>query len=188
MDRVERLTREDYFAAALGLLADGGVGALTIANLCDRLAVTKGSFYYHFAGIRTFHDAFLEHWETGRAYQLSEQVAAVSDPHERIELLKRLGVAVHHEAESAIRGWARTNPRVAAAQQRVDAARQHELATAFVAAGIQEEAAGVLARIGLTILVGTQQMEERVDRGRLAALFDEYQRWLEASAQLARPV
>src|SRR5687768_12038077 len=108
MHRVERLTRADYFDAALELLADGGVGALTIANLCDRLAVTKGSFYYHFPSIRAFHDAFLEHWETGRAYQLSEQVEAVSDPHDRIELLKRLGVAVHHEAESAIRGWART--------------------------------------------------------------------------------
>ncbi|MGH9273123.1 MAG: hypothetical protein ACRDZU_00625, partial [Acidimicrobiales bacterium] len=64
----------------------------------------------------------------------------------------------------------------------------HELATAFVAAGIEPIAADVLARIGLTILVGTQQMEERVDRRRLAALFDEYQRWLEASAQLARPL
>jgi hypothetical protein len=36
----------------------------------------------------------------------------------------------------------------------------------------------VLARIGLTILVGTQQIEERVDRDRLDALLSEYQRWL----------
>jgi hypothetical protein len=33
--------------------------------------------------------------------------------------------------------------------------------------------------MGLTILVGTQQIEDRVDRTRLDTLFAEYQRWLE---------
>jgi AcrR family transcriptional regulator len=181
---VEPRTPVDYFDAALDLLADGGAAALTIANLCDQLQVTKGSFYYHFASQPAFHAAFLEHWELGRSYQLSEQVDAVSDPLERIELLKRLGVAVHHEAESAIRAWARSNPVVAAAQQRLDVAREEQLTLAFVDAGIDADHARVLARIGLTILVGTQQIEERVDRERLTALFDEYQHWLVASARL----
>jgi AcrR family transcriptional regulator len=181
---VEPRTQVDYFDVALDLLAEGGASALTIANLCDRLQVTKGSFYYHFASQPAFYAAFLEHWELGRAYQLREQVDAVDDPLARIELLKRLGVAVHHEAESAIRAWARTNPVVAASQQRVDEAREVQLALAFVEAGIDPDHARVLARIGLTILVGTQQIEERVDRVRLTALFDEYQRWLVASARL----
>lgn len=176
-----RCTREDYFEAALDLLARDGVDALTIAGLCDRLGVTKGSFYHHFSGIRPFHDALLHHWEVERTEQLVAQVDAITDPLERIELLKRLGIAVHHEAESAIRGWARTNPAVAAVQRRVDAAREEALAAAFVDAGIGADEARVLARIGVTILVGTQQMEEHVDRERLAALFDEYQRWLVAA-------
>jgi AcrR family transcriptional regulator len=174
---------DDYFLAALDLLAEGGAAALTIANLCDRLGVTKGSFYHHFESQPAFHRAFLDHWLVERFAQLEQQVQAVPDPLERIELLKRLGVAVHHEAESAIRAWARTNPVVAAAQRRMDEAREEQLAKAFVDAGIDPDRAGVLARIGLAILVGTQQMEEPVDRPRLERLFDEYQRWLEASAR-----
>ena len=61
-----RQSKDDYYRTALELLADGGVGALTMANLCSRLGVTTGSFYAHFAGIREFHAAFLEQWAEGR--------------------------------------------------------------------------------------------------------------------------
>ena len=46
-DRSGTLNRNDYFEAGLDLLAEGGVQAQTIANLCERLAITKGSFYHH---------------------------------------------------------------------------------------------------------------------------------------------
>jgi hypothetical protein len=49
---------------------------------------------------------------------------------------------------------------------------------AFLDIGIDDNEARVLARIGLTILVGTQQIEEKVDRQRLDDLLSEYQRWL----------
>jgi AcrR family transcriptional regulator len=173
-----RQSKDDYYRTALDLLADGGVDSLTIANLCGGLGVTTGSFYAHFAGIREFHSAFLGHWEAGRVYHLKEQVDATINPLDRIDLLRRLAVAVNHEAESAIRGWARTNPATAEFQRRVDQTREQALAQAFIDIGIEDSEAQVLARIGLTILVGTQQIEERVDRDRLDALLSEYQRWL----------
>jgi AcrR family transcriptional regulator len=175
-----RQSKDDYFRTALELLADGGVGALTIANLCARLGVTTGSFYAHFAGIREFHAAFLEQWEAGRVYQLEKQMACTPAPLERIELLRRLAVAVNHEAESAIRGWARTDPLVAEFQRRVDKGREDALVQAFCDIGIDKKEARVLARIGLTILVGTQQLEDTVDRKRLDRLLTEYQQWLES--------
>jgi AcrR family transcriptional regulator len=175
-----RQSKDDYYRTALDLLADGGVGALTIAKLCSVLGVTTGSFYAHFAGIREFHAAFLAQWEAGRLYLLNEQVEATTDPLGRIDLLRRLAVAVNHEAESAIRGWARTNPMVAEFQRRVDRAREDALTQAFLDIDIDSEEARVLARIGLTILVGTQQIEDQVDRQRLDGLFSEYQRWLGA--------
>jgi AcrR family transcriptional regulator len=174
-----RQSKDDYYRAALDLLADGGVDALTIANLCARLGVTTGSFYAHFAGIREFHSVFLEQWSEGRVYALKEQVDATPDPLDRIDLLRRIAVSVNHEAESAIRGWARTNPLVAEFQRHVDGVREAVLVQAFLDIGIDKKEARVLARIGLTILVGTQQIEEKVDRKRLDALFAEYQRWLE---------
>jgi AcrR family transcriptional regulator len=174
-----RQSKHDYFRTALELLAEGGVSALTMANLCDRLGVTTGSFYAHFAGIREFHTAFLEQWADGRVYALKEQVADTTDPLERVNLLRHIAVSLNHEAESAIRGWAQTNPMVAEYQQVVDGAREAVLAQSFLDVGIDKTEARVLARIGLTILVGTQQMEDKVDRERLNDLFSEYQRWLE---------
>ena len=173
-----RRSKDDYYRAALDLLAEGGVDSLTIANLCARLGVTTGSFYAHFTGIQEFHVAFLEQWEAGRVYLLKEQVECVTDSLDRIDLLRRIAVGVNHEAESAIRGWARTNPLVAEFQRRVDQIREEVLVQAFVDVGIDKHEARVLARIGLTILVGTQQIEDKVDRERLDALFSEYQRWL----------
>jgi len=67
---------------------------------------------------------------------------------------------------------------VAEFQRRVDRHREEVLVQAFVDIGIDEQEARVLARIGLTILVGTQQIEDTVDRKRLDVLLSEYQRWL----------
>jgi AcrR family transcriptional regulator len=175
-----RQSKDDYYRTALELLAEGGADALTMASLCARLGVTTGSFYAHFAGIREFHTAFLEQWAEGRVYQLKEQVFATPDAFERIGLLRRIAVAINHEAESAIRGWARTNPVVAEFQRRVDTVREEVLVQAFLDIGIDKKEARVLARIGLTILVGTQQIEEKVDRKRLDTLLTEYQQWLES--------
>ena len=68
---------------------------------------------------------------------------------------------VNHEAESAIRGWSRTNPLVAEFQRRVDQIREEVLVQAFVDVGIDKDEARVLARIGLTILVDTSRSRTR---------------------------
>ena len=59
----EGLSRSAYFDVALELLAEGGHDGLTIAALCARLGVTKGSFYHHFRDLCAFTDALLAYWE-----------------------------------------------------------------------------------------------------------------------------
>ncbi len=44
------LTAADWAQAALQLIAEAGLGALTVEALAARLGVTKGSFYWHFKG------------------------------------------------------------------------------------------------------------------------------------------
>ncbi|WP_239003564.1 TetR/AcrR family transcriptional regulator [Nocardia panacis] len=61
MSRV--LTKEQYFTAALEVLAECGFKGLNIGVLCRGLGVTSGSFYHHFGGWPTFVTALLEHWE-----------------------------------------------------------------------------------------------------------------------------
>ena len=124
------LTRDHYLAAGLDLLAEGGVSAVTIAALCERLGVTKGSFYHHFGDVSGFHESLLSSWEHG-TYSAIEAARAVTDSHKRLSVLKELGVAAHHEAESAIRAWGRSYEPAAAVVRRVDRAREANLVESF---------------------------------------------------------
>ena len=178
---VSTLSRDDYLAAGLDLLAEGGVSAVTIAALCRGLGVTKGSFYHHFGDVSGFHEALLASWEEGTHHAI-EAARAVTDSHQRLGVLKELGVAAHHEAESAIRAWARSYEPAAAVVHRVDGAREANLVESFRAIGLPPTRARHLARIGLATLIGTQALERPVDRKRLLAVFDEYQEWLESAS------
>ena len=177
---VSTRSRDDYLATGLDLLADGGESAVTIAALCGRLGVTKGSFYHHFADVGAFHDALLGFWEEGTRRAISE-ARAVADSRRRLTVLKQLAVDAHHEAEGAIRAWGRSYEPAAAVVRRVDTAREAHLVESFRARGLSPARARRLARIGLATLIGTQHMEDPVDRRRLLRVFDEYQRWLESA-------
>ena len=48
-DQRRRLTREDWVAEATEVLATRGLSAVAVEPLAERLGVTKGSFYAHFA-------------------------------------------------------------------------------------------------------------------------------------------
>ncbi|MBN9618450.1 MAG: TetR/AcrR family transcriptional regulator, partial [Actinobacteria bacterium] len=84
---VERLTTQDYVREALVVLGEEGPEALTIAGLCERLGVTKGSFYHHFGGLPGFVDVLLESWEREEGRRLAAAVRAYPDPGERLAAL-----------------------------------------------------------------------------------------------------
>ena len=70
------VSREQYFDAAMDILATKGAGALTIAALCARFEVTMGSFYHHFRNVDTFVDALLGHWEAEQTHRVVELTAS----------------------------------------------------------------------------------------------------------------
>jgi AcrR family transcriptional regulator len=174
----ERRTRNDYFTAAMQILSEDGVAGLTTTRLCERLAVTRGSLYHHFESGPAFHDALIDHWEHELVPALIAAIDSV-EPRARIDLMQGLALHTDHEAEKAIRAWAHTNPTVAAALARVDAAREAALARAFVDVGIEPARATTLARIGCSLLIGAQQLDPEIDRDRLDAVLAEYRAWID---------
>jgi AcrR family transcriptional regulator len=150
------LGADDYVRAALDVLAHSGSEGLTIAALCRRLAVTKGSFYHHFDGMPAFTTALLHYWETEHSDRLIATSKAVPDPVERIGVLTDIAVDLPHAAESAIRAWARSNPEVSKAQARVDAHREKHLTDAFRAVGLARADAVLQARLALAVMIGMQ--------------------------------
>ena len=59
-DSGRRLTADDWIDAGFAVLADSGPNALRIDRLCERLDVTKGSFYWHFTDFSAYRGALIE--------------------------------------------------------------------------------------------------------------------------------
>jgi AcrR family transcriptional regulator len=81
------LTGADWAEAALQLIAEKGVRALTVDALAARLGVTKGSFYWHFAGRAELLAAALAQWEARATTDTMKGLDAVPDPRRRLELI-----------------------------------------------------------------------------------------------------
>lgn len=183
---MERLSAEDYFREALAVLGEYGSRAMTIAVLCERLEVTKGSFYHHFGGMPGFIAQLLAFWESEHSERLIAISKAQPDPALRMTTLIDLAVGLPHAPEAAIRAWGRSNLEVAEATSRVDKRRERHVTDAVVALGVDRPRARLLTRISMGLLIGTQQRENPVDLKRLRRMFEEVNKlvFLEADPEL----
>ena len=73
-----RLSREDWLEESLRILAQEGDRPITVEVLCERLGVSRGSFYWHFKDTEDFHVAVIEHWEELSTIALRDAVMALA--------------------------------------------------------------------------------------------------------------
>lgn len=169
------VTRTDYFAAALDVLATRGHGALRIGSLCTAIGVTTGSFYHYFGSWDGFVEELLAHWEQQTTQRIVALAAAEADPVARVHKIKKLALTLPHEAETAIRAWAHSNPIVARAQARVDEERLDAVRSVLLGVLPGRREAEQLAVLGLSLLIGVQQWRCPVDVKELGRLLDVYE-------------
>jgi AcrR family transcriptional regulator len=81
------LTAADWAEAALQLIAEAGLGKLTVDALAARLGVTKGSFYWHFKGRSDLLAVALDRWEQRSTGEAMKALDAFADPRRRLSLL-----------------------------------------------------------------------------------------------------
>lgn len=81
------LTAADWTEAALQLIAEAGLGALTVEALAARLGVTKGSFYWHFKGRSELLAGALGRWEQRATTEAIRGLSAVADARQRLCLM-----------------------------------------------------------------------------------------------------
>ncbi|HWU52313.1 MAG TPA: TetR family transcriptional regulator, partial [Tahibacter sp.] len=60
----------DWIATGLALLAESGHTRLTVADLCARTGLTKGSLYHHYADMGAYRAALLAAWQERHTQQL----------------------------------------------------------------------------------------------------------------------
>jgi AcrR family transcriptional regulator len=83
-----RLSRQDWVDAALAAIAEGGLAAVAVVPLAERLGATKGSFYWHFPSREALIEAALAAWEqTTTSAVIAEIDAASQDPRRQLRLL-----------------------------------------------------------------------------------------------------
>jgi AcrR family transcriptional regulator len=167
------VTPKDYFEAGHDLLAEGGIQAVTVANLCDRLEVTKGSFYHHFRSVEDFHDRLLDDWFTEHVARRKAVTDALTDPFQRLEAMRRFAVDRRHDTEAAIRAWARSSPRAAEVQRRIDNDRRAYVVDLCRALGIDRRRAQTFAELSVITLAGSQNLCRPVDRAVVGRVTDE---------------
>lgn len=152
--RSPRLSATDWVDAALALLTADGVSSVKISRLCDRLGVTKGSFYWHFSDLDALWEAMAERWrETHNAKFTELDEIATLPPDQRVVALA--GMLMNAEnlvVETAIRDWARSNPRVAESVRRIDSEVFKAVNAAMLELGIDAERARLTA--GLLVYAG----------------------------------
>lgn len=162
--RTPPLDRDAWIAGALRALVDDGVDGLRVEVLAKRLAVTKGSFYWHFKDRRDLLDAVLDRWRDGRVDDIRKQTAAdagqeLAALHHTIDVYSaarnRKGIAI----EAAIRLWARQDPRAAAIVEAVDAERLGCTRQLFLALGLPEAEAAARSVLLYAYVFGFSMMQ-----------------------------
>ncbi|MGX7727454.1 TetR/AcrR family transcriptional regulator [Rhodococcus pyridinivorans] len=149
--------REDYFDAALAILATNDHAGLKQARLCSHLEVTTGSFYNYFESWAQFKTEFLQHWLESQTLQLAAAARLEGSMTRRLRLLVEFACSLPHSAESAIRGWSHSDSGVYEVQSKVDDLRYAVVAEAVARYLGSREQAERFARLALYTLVGYQQ-------------------------------
>jgi AcrR family transcriptional regulator len=142
------LTPEDWVRAATQVLVDHGIDHVRVDVLAGELAVTRGSFYWHFRDREDLLRRVLQAWREETTVQLTRRLAvARSEPRELLADVITLpfrGRAAQRAAriELAIRAWARRDPMARQALDEADAARIAYHEALFQALGFGAAEAG----------------------------------------------
>ncbi len=170
------LTPQSWIDAATEVLVDRGIDNVRVDVLAGELAVTRGSFYWHFRDREDLLRQVLKAWRDNATEQLTARLERASrDPLAQLRDVLSLpfrGRAAVRAAriELALRAWARHDSMARAAVDEADASRIDYIAQVFSALGFapieSRHRAFVLysylvAESQLTPVSGAQQRAER---------------------------
>jgi AcrR family transcriptional regulator len=129
-----RTPRASWVEEGLRALGVGGPDAVRIEKLAQTLGVTKGGFYWHFAGRGELLEEMLDAWERLMIDEAIERVeAGGGDARAKLRRLSVLGGAGGDliRIELAIREWARRDQDVARRLARMDNRRMEYMRSLF---------------------------------------------------------
>jgi AcrR family transcriptional regulator len=144
---LSRLSVDDWIHQGYEIVAEEGLAALKVDRLCDRLGVTKGSFYWHFDDLPAYRAALVAQWERLRDEDLVrlDDMAALPPRKRLSQMMSELVTAPHWTMERAMREWARSDKAVGASLRAADRALVAKLRQALLDGGFDDDDADLRA-------------------------------------------
>lgn len=159
------LTPTDWIKASFVALTAGGPQAIRAESIARTLKVSKGSFYWHFAGVPALKLAMLDHWEKAATKNIIDLVnLRATTAEDRLRVLVQVSTSSTDNeygglmAEAAIRDWARYDEDAAAALKSVDQQRLDFVQNQFHAFGIPKAQCKQNANILYAALIGLNHL------------------------------
>jgi AcrR family transcriptional regulator len=165
--RRPEVTREDWIEAGLAELGRNGAGALRLDTLCQRLGITKGSFYWYFENREAFLQVLIDRWESHDTVALIEHVeAAGGSPQTRLRALfaEANSGRVVFRTEQAIRQWGNANPDIRRRLHQADRRRIDYMVGLFGALGADAALAETQAGLLYSLILGEAMIFRREAR------------------------
>ena len=161
------LSVTDWITAAEDLLAENNVSSVDIPNLCSRLGVTKGSFYWHFGGRGDLLSTIIDEWRKRTTLDVNDRAAHLrSSP---ASALRYVLAAIckpspnrNSAIERSLRDWARTDQAARAAVEQVDQIRLSFLQDLFRQLDCSAKEARIRAYAAYSIMMGDSILRETV--------------------------
>lgn len=140
-----------WVATARAVLIDEGIQGVKVDRLAQRLGVTKGGFYKHFADRADLLARLLALWEQDNVF-VAPVPTGLTSAQARQQLLAFSQRLIDEDGydprfDLAVRDWSRVDRSVARCVERVDRRRLQELTKLFSALGCDAPEAEVRARV-----------------------------------------
>lgn len=147
-----RFKKHDWIVLGLNALSTHGADALTIDELCERAAKTKGSFYFHFSTIEEFLVSLTNEWFETYTVKITQANTAQG---QRLDFLNQLAARIDLELEAGIRQLASRNEQVEEIVRNADETRINWLAGLYESSGKYNKSdALALANIEIAAFTG----------------------------------
>ncbi len=167
-----RLSKQDWLQEGFKILSEFAQDKLKITYLCERLKVTRGSFYHHFKSIDEFIAAMMQEWAEQNTFELIKgSNEGGEDPVMRMHILTKLIISRNHAVEAAIRSWGFYNDIVCTHLAEVDEMRLSHLQSIFKGMGYKKREAYLMSKMEYATLIGIQQMNPKITKGEMTKIF-----------------
>jgi AcrR family transcriptional regulator len=147
---------DDWIGAALDIMVEEGVSGVKIHRLCERLGVTKGSFYWHFTDLDTFLEEVARRWShDGSVLPPGVKLGPRGDPYG--DLMSVMQAYVHprnRDLSRAVRDWSDRDDRARLSMAAVDQTVLQLLQGAFTELGFGPEDSALRAKVLYYVGVG----------------------------------